>query len=307
MHVDYVAFNKAWIAKLKEATREDPITGTVYQLTQQGWPHQRRHTPRMARAYWDFRDELSTDYGLLLKGPHIVILSCLHEEYLERLHYGHLSARKVQENARQHLCWPGLDADITDYMRRCQECIRKAHPPREPLQAHDVPSQPWECIAMDHFYYSSRLYLIVCDYFSKLAVERQPPPTNSLPSREVQSEPPVSLTGPPHPPKVKYTASHNNHFEAHFRTTTSSQSEIFPKTPKRLYYQPQEDQETYTISAEGHLQSNQDSNKVIQVTTPQDLPDSREYPIFHKPGSIAINSVEDLIRLYPNSFDSLGI
>ena len=33
MHVDYVAFNKAWIAKLKEATREDPITGTVYQLT----------------------------------------------------------------------------------------------------------------------------------------------------------------------------------------------------------------------------------------------------------------------------------
>ena len=40
MCVDYVAFNKAWIAKLKEATREDPITGTVYQLTQQGWPHQ---------------------------------------------------------------------------------------------------------------------------------------------------------------------------------------------------------------------------------------------------------------------------
>ena len=26
MRVDYVAFNKAWIAKLKEATREDPIT-----------------------------------------------------------------------------------------------------------------------------------------------------------------------------------------------------------------------------------------------------------------------------------------
>ena len=51
MCVDYVAFNKAWIAKLKEATWEDPITGTVYQLTQQGWPHQRRHTPRMARAF----------------------------------------------------------------------------------------------------------------------------------------------------------------------------------------------------------------------------------------------------------------
>ena len=47
-------------------------------------------------------------------------------------------------------------------------------------------------------------------------------------------------------------------------------------------------------------------NKVIQATTPQDLPGSREYPIYHKPGSIAINSVEDLIKLYPNSSDRLG-
>ena len=38
----------------------------------------------------------------------------------------------------------------------------------------------------------------------------------------------------------------------------------------------------------------------------RDLPGSREYPIYHKPGSIAINSVEDLIKLYPNSFDRLG-
>ena len=167
MRVDYVAFNKAWIAKLKEATWEDPITGIVYQLTQQGWPHQRRHTPRMARAYWHFRDELSTNDGLLLKGPCIVIPSCLCEEYPERLHYGHLSVSKIQDNARQHLYWPGLDADITDYVRRCQECIKKAHPPKEPLQAHDVPSQPWERIAMDYFYQNGRLYLLVCDYFSK--------------------------------------------------------------------------------------------------------------------------------------------
>ena len=36
MRVDYFAFNKAWITKLKEATWEDPITSTIYQLTQQG-------------------------------------------------------------------------------------------------------------------------------------------------------------------------------------------------------------------------------------------------------------------------------
>ena len=121
--------------------------------------------------------------------------------------------------------------------------------------------------------------------------------TNSLVSREVQSWPVEQLSGPTHPPKEIYTTTHNNHFEAHFRTSTSFQSEIFPKTLKHQYYQPQEDQETYTINAKGHLQCNQDFNKVIQAPTPQDLSGSKEYPIFHEPGSIQVNSVEDLLKL----------
>ena len=167
MRVDYIAFSKTWIAKLKETTREDPILSMVYQLTQQGWPHQRRHIPQMARVYWDFRDQLSTDEGLLLMDPCIVIPSCLWEEYLEKLHQCYLSATKVQQNARQHQYWPELDADIIDYTRRCQECICQSLPPKEPLQVHDVPQQPWECIAMDYFYANGRLYVLICDYFSK--------------------------------------------------------------------------------------------------------------------------------------------
>ena len=85
----------------------------------------------MVRAYWDFRDQLSIDDGLLLIGPRIVIPSCLHEEYLGRLHQGQLSATKVQQNAPQHLYWPGLDADIIDYTRRCQEFIHWSLPPKQ--------------------------------------------------------------------------------------------------------------------------------------------------------------------------------
>ena len=60
---------KPWIEKLKDSMQRDPILATVYQLTQQGWPHQWRHVPHLTRRYWDFRDELSTDDGMLLKGP----------------------------------------------------------------------------------------------------------------------------------------------------------------------------------------------------------------------------------------------
>ena len=45
MCVDYIAFSRSWIETIKEQLLEDPILATVYQLTQQGWPHHRRHVP----------------------------------------------------------------------------------------------------------------------------------------------------------------------------------------------------------------------------------------------------------------------
>ena len=84
----------------------------------------------MAKYYWDFRDELSTDEGLLLKGPSLVIPAALRESYLQHLHEGYLSASKVLSNARQHMFWPGMEADIKDYMRRCQVCIKRSRQAR---------------------------------------------------------------------------------------------------------------------------------------------------------------------------------
>ena len=156
-----------WIEKLKDSTQRDPILVTVYQLTQQGWPHQRRHVPRLARRYWDFRDELSTDDGMLLKGPRLIILGELQEEYLSRLHEGHLSANKVQENAKHHMYWTGIDADIEDYTKRCQECIKKSQVPKEPLLPHDIPEGPWKKLGIDYFTFDGNSYVLICDYFSK--------------------------------------------------------------------------------------------------------------------------------------------
>ena len=167
MRVDYIAFTKPWIEKLKDSMQRDPILVTVYQLTQQGWPHQRRHVPRLARRYWDFRDELSTNDGMLLKGPRLIIPGELQEEYLSRLHEGHISASKVQENAKQHMYWTGIDADIEDYTKRCQECIKRSQVPKEPLQPHDIPEGPWRKLGIDYFAFNGNSYVLICDYFSK--------------------------------------------------------------------------------------------------------------------------------------------
>ena len=149
---------KPWIEKLKDSTQRDPILAMVYQLTQQGWPHQRRHVPRLARRYWDFRDKLSTDDGMLLKGLRLIIPGELQEEYLSCLHEGHLSASKVQENAKQHMYCTGIDADIENYTKQCQECIKRSQVAKEPLQPQ---------LGIDYFAFDGNSYVLICDYFSK--------------------------------------------------------------------------------------------------------------------------------------------
>ena len=98
------------------------------------------------------------------------------------------------------------------------------------------------------------------------------------------------------------SASNNCYCRSTSRTSTPSQSKISGFLPKRPYYQPQEDQETYYINSEGHLQCHQDPQNIIKAPTSQELPGSKEHPIFHKLDSIKVSSVEDLLKLYPNSF-----
>ena len=104
---------------------------------------------------------------MLLKGPRLIIPGELQEEYLSHLHEGHLSASKVQENAKQHMYWTGIDADIEDYTKRCQECIKRSQVPKEPLQPHDIPEGPWRKLGIDYFAFDGNSYVLICDYFSK--------------------------------------------------------------------------------------------------------------------------------------------
>ena len=104
---------------------------------------------------------------MLLKAPRLIIPAELQEEYLSCLHEGHLSASKVQENAKQHMYWTGIDADIEDYTKRCQECIKRSQVAKEPLQPHDIPEGPWRKLGIDYFTFDGNSYVLICDFFSK--------------------------------------------------------------------------------------------------------------------------------------------
>ena len=78
------------------------------------------------------------------------------------------------------------------------------------------------------------------------------------------------------------------------------------EAPHRTYYMPSNDTKTFQINSKGHLQCHQDHNLIHKPNDKGKLPGSREAPIYHEPGTVSCKTMEDLKKLYPNSFDRLG-
>ena len=101
-------------------------------------------------------------------------------------------------------------------------------------------------------------------------------------------------------PFRKYTAGSSNVKSSPKMKHTSKEA------PCRKYYMPSNDTKTFQINSKGHLQCLQDPNLIHKPNDKGKLPGSWEAPIYHKPGTVSCKTMEDLKKLYPNSFDRLG-
>ena len=98
------------------------------------------------------------------------------------------------------------------------------------------------------------------------------------------------------------------------QTATGSKTKDGPKMKhhskqaswKRKYYRPSNGTKTFQTNSNGNLQCSQDPNLIHRPTDKGKLPGSREAPIYHEPVTVTCRTVEDLKKLYPNSFDRLG-
>ena len=166
--ISFAAFSSSWLTKTAMETQKDPILLTVHQLTLNGWPRVWRHVPRVARNYWDFRDELLIEGDLLMKGERIVIPTSCRDSILTNLHRSHEGANWSLSLAKMCVYWPGMEADVMDYIRWCVTCINNVKIPVETLRPHEVPAGPWIKIGMDFSQDDSgQKFLIIADYFSK--------------------------------------------------------------------------------------------------------------------------------------------
>ena len=62
--------------------------------------------------FWNHREDLSIENGLITKGARLLIPSTLRIKVLKQIHDGHLGIEKCMLKARDSVFWPGISNDI---------------------------------------------------------------------------------------------------------------------------------------------------------------------------------------------------
>ena len=89
-----------------EETSKDPT------LTLLRWPNDHRMLPQELHTFWNNREDLSMETGLITKEARLLIPSTLRKKVLEQIHNGHLDIEKCMLKARDPVFWPGISNDI---------------------------------------------------------------------------------------------------------------------------------------------------------------------------------------------------
>lgn len=116
----------------------------------------------------DMRDELTLQDGLIFKQNPVVIPRSLHTDMKARIHSSHLGKESCLRRACECIYWPGMSAEIKQYISACEICreLDTTSQPNEPLMSHEVPSCPWERVGTHIFFLDGKEYLITIDYCS---------------------------------------------------------------------------------------------------------------------------------------------
>ena len=98
--VDLVQFSTEKLTQIRQATNADPILCKLKVWILKGRPESCRQLNKDLQPYWFYRDELSIENGVLLKGYRILIPNSMQPKILEKLHNGHQGSDKCKLRAK---------------------------------------------------------------------------------------------------------------------------------------------------------------------------------------------------------------
>ena len=89
---------------LQETNKDEELQSLKHYIST-GWPAKRSQIPVSLHPYWNFRDELTVESGILMKNSKVLIPETLRQKYLKQIHQGHQGIEACRSRAREFVFW----------------------------------------------------------------------------------------------------------------------------------------------------------------------------------------------------------
>ena len=123
--------------------------------------------PNSLTPYFSYRDELTVQDGIILRGERVVIPAAMRPDIKVKVHAGHMGINSCLRRARELVFWPGMSSEIRQYIESYDTCATHSDKQAaEPLFMHEVHGRPWQKVGTDLLSFVGRNYLITVDYYS---------------------------------------------------------------------------------------------------------------------------------------------
>ena len=185
---DILAVNFLQYSSIKERERDEVLQETnkdkelqsLKHYISTGWPAKRSQIPVFLHPYWNYRDELTIESGILMKNSKVLIPETLKQKYLIQIHQGHQGIEACRSRAREFVFWVNINNDLKEMVEKCDICQSQQNStPIVQKYISEVPPHPWHTLGSDLFYFQRIDFLVVVDYFSKYLIVRKIPSSTS--------------------------------------------------------------------------------------------------------------------------------
>jgi transposase InsO family protein len=168
--VEHLEFTLISCKQIKLWTDHDTTLSRIRTWVLEGWPDKGStdDDPDL-QPYFRRKNELSSEGGCVLWGNRVVVPVKGRKHALGMLHEAHPGIVRMKALARAYLWWPGMDRDIEQCVKLCNECqsLRKM-PPAAPPHPWVRPDRPWSRVHIDYAGpFLGKMFLLAIDAHSK--------------------------------------------------------------------------------------------------------------------------------------------
>lgn len=156
------------LEKVAEETEKCPVLKNVRNYVTSNWP---KTVENSFQPYYQVRNQLSIDKGVLLLENRSIIPKALQKYVLSVLHSSHCGPVRMKQFARQYCWWPEINADIETISKSCVTCAELANFPPKSLSHWPEPDCVWSRLHADFAGpFLGFKWLVVVDAKSKFAI-----------------------------------------------------------------------------------------------------------------------------------------